>query len=47
VGVAFCPPVDQVDADELVRRADAAMYRSKRIGRNAFAVFDTLDKPPM
>jgi diguanylate cyclase (GGDEF)-like protein len=46
LGVAFCPPGDQIDADELMRRADAAMYRSKRIGRDAFAVFGTLDKPP-
>lgn len=45
LGVAFCPAGDRVDADELVRRADAAMYRSKRIGRNAFSVFDSLDNP--
>ena len=29
-----------LDADELVRRADAAMYEAKRQGGNAFRVFD-------
>jgi diguanylate cyclase (GGDEF)-like protein len=41
LGVAFCPAADMVDADELVRQADSAMYRVKRIGSNAFAVFDS------
>ena len=42
VGVAFCQAGDQVDADELVRQADSAMYRVKHTGRNACAVFDTV-----
>jgi diguanylate cyclase (GGDEF)-like protein len=45
LGLAFCPASDKVDADELVRRADAAMYRSKRIGHNSFAVFDSPGAP--
>jgi hypothetical protein len=36
-----CPAVDEIDVDDLVQRADCAMYRVKCIGRNAFAVFDS------
>jgi diguanylate cyclase (GGDEF)-like protein len=40
LGVAFTAPDDVLDVDELVRRADAAMYRVKRESRNGCAVFD-------
>ena len=45
VGVAMCPDAPAVPAD-LIRCADAAMYRAKRRGRNcvAFHVDDTLDE---
>jgi diguanylate cyclase (GGDEF)-like protein len=40
VGVAFETHTGEIDADELVRRADAAMYQVKHAGRNAIAVFE-------
>jgi diguanylate cyclase (GGDEF)-like protein len=40
LGVAYAGPADEVDVDDLVRRADAAMYRVKHGGRNGCAVYD-------
>jgi len=37
VGAAISPPERPVSADELFRRADAAMYRAKRAGRDRVA----------
>jgi PleD family two-component response regulator len=45
VGVVFQRPAEDVDADELVRRADAAMYQVKGAGRNSYAVFGSFDDP--
>ncbi|MBA1180071.1 diguanylate cyclase [Pseudomonas psychrotolerans] len=36
IGIAICPPFSKIDADELLSYADAAMYESKRMGKNCF-----------
>lgn len=40
IGVTFYPN-DDVDADQLLRNADNAMYEVKRSGKNGFHIFDT------
>jgi len=40
LGVAFYPQVGDVDADQLLRQADQAMYQAKLSGKNRFHVFD-------
>ena len=39
IGVTFFPK-DDVDADQLMRHADQAMYQAKQSGRNRYHVFD-------
>ena len=39
IGVTFFPQ-DEVDADQLMRHADQAMYQAKQSGRNRYHVFD-------
>lgn len=35
-------PLDQSDADTLLRHADQAMYQSKQTGRNRYSIFDAV-----
>lgn len=40
VGVTFFPQREEVDADQLLRQADQAMYQAKQTGKNRYHVFD-------
>jgi diguanylate cyclase (GGDEF)-like protein/PAS domain S-box-containing protein len=40
LGVTFYPQTQEVDADQLLRQADQAMYQVKQTGKNRFHVFD-------
>jgi len=40
IGVTFYPQGADIDADQLLRQADQAMYQAKLSGRNRYQVFD-------
>jgi len=40
LGVTFYPQADEVDADQLLRQADQAMYLAKQAGKNRYQIFD-------
>lgn len=40
LGVTFYPQGAQVDADQLLRQADQAMYQAKLSGKNRYSLFD-------
>jgi EAL domain-containing protein (putative c-di-GMP-specific phosphodiesterase class I) len=41
LGITFYPQHEEVDADQLLRQADQAMYQAKLAGKNRFHFFDT------
>nr|WP_319566335.1 EAL domain-containing protein [uncultured Rhodoferax sp.] len=42
IGVSFYPQESDIDADQLIRQADQAMYQAKLAGKNRFHVFDAV-----
>ncbi len=40
LGVTLYPQADEVDADQLLRQADQAMYQAKLAGKNRYHLFD-------
>ncbi len=41
IGVSYFPQEEELDADQLLRQADQAMYQAKQSGKNRYRVFDT------
>ncbi len=47
LGVAFFPQANELDADQLLRQADQAMYQAKVTGKNRYCIFgDTAQYQP-
>lgn len=42
IGVSFYPQQEEIDADQLIRQADQAMYQAKQTGKNRYYIFDPL-----
>ncbi|MDD3835958.1 MAG: EAL domain-containing protein, partial [Sulfurimonas sp.] len=42
LGVTFFDAGDDIDADQLLRQADQAMYQAKILGKNRYHIFDAL-----
>ena len=40
LGVTFYPQPDDIDADQMLRQADQAMYQAKLAGKNRYHIFD-------
>ncbi|QEP42542.1 EAL domain-containing protein [Ectothiorhodospiraceae bacterium BW-2] len=41
LGISYYPQVETIDAEQLLRQADQAMYQAKQAGKNRFQIFDT------
>jgi len=42
LGVSFYPQAEDIDADQLLRQADQAMYQAKLAGKNRYYIFDAV-----
>lgn len=42
IGISFYPQAEDLDADQLLRRADQAMYQAKLAGKNGYHIFDSI-----
>lgn len=40
IGVTFYPQIEEIDADQLLRQSDQAMYQAKQLGKNRYHIFD-------
>lgn len=40
VGITFYPQSEEIEADQLLRQADQAMYQAKLLGKNRYHLFD-------
>jgi diguanylate cyclase (GGDEF)-like protein/PAS domain S-box-containing protein len=40
IGVTYYPQAEDIDADQLLRQADQAMYQAKQAGKNQYYIFD-------
>lgn len=43
IGVSFFSYKDNIDADQLIRYSDQAMYQAKILGKNRFHIFDSIE----
>jgi predicted signal transduction protein with EAL and GGDEF domain len=41
LGITYYPQEKDIDADQLLRQADQAMYQAKMSGKNRYHIFDT------
>ena len=47
LGVTFYPQTEEIDADQLLRQADQAMYQAKQAGKNRYHLFDAIQELAM
>ena len=47
LGVTFYPQSESIEADQLLRQADHAMYQAKQAGKNRYQLFDAAWDPAM
>ncbi len=40
IGVTFYPQTQSLEAEQIIRQADQAMYRAKLSGKNRYIIFD-------